>query len=101
MEDKIEICAWVGVDANVTLHSINGYKEEMEESEFVHAYTNKNGETCVIYTTGWEDCPTETIKVTETPEEVESLFKKARIMKQKAFNEYEVVKKKDGLRNNY
>ena len=65
----------------------------MEESEFVHAYTNKNGETCVIYTTGWEDCPTEALKVEETPEEVEALFQKARIMKRKAMEEYTVMKK--------
>ena len=94
MKDKIEICPWVGVDANVILHSIHGHEEEMEESDYCSVYSNSKGVTCVVYMTGWEDCPTETIEVTETPEEVETLFKKARIMKRKAFNEHEVVKKK-------
>ena len=93
MENKIEICLWVGVDANVTLHSIRGQEEEMEESEFDSAYTNNDGETCVVYTTGWEDNPTMVLKVRESKEEVEALFKKARIMKRKAFEEYTVTKK--------
>lgn len=93
MEDKIEICLWVGVDANVTLHSIHGHEEEMEEGDYCSVYSNSNGVTCVVYATGWEDCPTETIEVTETPEEVEALFKKARIMKRKAMKEYTITKK--------
>ena len=93
MENKIEICTWVGIDANVTLHSIRGHEEEIEESEFDSAYTNNDGETCVVYTTGWEDNPTMVLKVRESKEEVDALFKKARVMKRKAIEEYTVTKK--------
>ena len=93
MKDKIEICPWIGIDANVTLHSIHGHEEKMKESDYCSVYSNSKGVTCIVYTTGREDCPIEVLKVKESKEEVEALFKKARIMKRKAIEEYTVTKK--------
>ena len=99
LEDKIEVCTYVGSEVYIKVHSFeDGHEEEIGVNDIDSItftdYFSKYGQaerTCISYDTGWDDCPSDHIYVKESVEEVKALYNKALEKKREVSKKYSIV----------